>query len=103
MPGNYRIEMWSFPVVGSPLRHNFLVQVDGNGNVLKEIHGGAKGPGDTLQVTAVTGTLYAKEGIVGAGNDYASNPLAAVGPNTAITNDNRFSQREQELHGITGT
>jgi hypothetical protein len=44
MPGNYRIEIWSFPVVGSPLRHNFLVQVDGNGNVLKEIHGGAKGP-----------------------------------------------------------
>jgi hypothetical protein len=98
MPANYRIEMWSFPVIGSPLRHNFLVQVDGNGNVLKEIHGGAKGPGDTLAITAVTGTLYAREGIVGGASDYASNPLAAVGPNTAINETNRYSQREQVLY-----
>jgi hypothetical protein len=83
MPANYTIEMWSFPVVvqGSPFLHNYLVMKDGNGNTVRELHGGARDPvTGNLQVTAVTGTAGFKEGIAGQTGTYAENPVVSQGP-----------------------
>jgi hypothetical protein len=81
MPSNYTIEMWSFPVVisGSPFLHNYLVMKDGNGNTLRELHGGALLPNGNLQVTAVTGTAGFKEGVAGQPGAYAENPIVSTG------------------------
>ncbi len=80
---NYRIEMWSFSVsaTGGAGRHNFLVLVDGNGQAIRELHGGAAGPNGTLSVTALSGTLFVKEGIVGGAGTYGQNPVASTGSN----------------------
>ncbi len=67
MPGTYKIEVWSFPILvaGSPVSHRFLVLKDDNGNTVKELHGGAAGPNGTFKTTAVIGTLFNMEGTPG--------------------------------------
>jgi hypothetical protein len=99
MSGQHRIEVWSFPVLGasSPVSHRFLVLVDANNNVVKELHGGARGPNDTFQTTAPAGILFVKEGTPGLrGTDgnlllYNENPVASSGPAGAN------SRREYEI------
>jgi hypothetical protein len=96
----YRIEMWSFAVgaTAGAARHNFLVQVDSNGNAVKEMHGGAREvvngvATNNLEVTALSGTAFVKEGIVGATGTYGVNPVASTGPNAEPT-----ARREAVLH-----
>jgi hypothetical protein len=101
MSGKYKIEVWSFPVLGanSPVSHRFLVLKDENGNTVKELHGGAAGPDGTFKTTALYGTLFTKEGTPGLngpdGNllEYERNPIASTGQ-SAIDNQSR---REQEV------
>lgn len=88
MFGNYRIEVWSFPIAatGGTASHRFLVMVDGNGNTIKELHGGAAGPNGTFKTTALSGTLFTMEGTPGKTDPqghllpYDENPIASVGP-----------------------
>jgi hypothetical protein len=96
----YRIEMWSFAVgaTGGAARHNFLVLVDSNGNAVKELHGGAREikdgvPTNNLEVTALSGTAFVKEGTVGAPGSYSVNPVASTGPNAEPT-----ARQEAVLH-----
>lgn len=80
---NYRIEVWSYAIgaTGNEARHNFLVLVDGSGNRIRELHGGAAGPNGTMSDTALSGTVRVMEGIVANGvgpGTYNSNPIASV-------------------------
>jgi hypothetical protein len=99
MTNQYKIQVWSFPVLGAsgPFSHRFLVLVDGNGNPVKELHGGAAGPDNTFKTTALAGTLFVKEGdpslrdANGQPLPYKDNPVASTGPEA--TN----SRREYEV------
>jgi hypothetical protein len=87
MSGEYRIEVWNFPVLGanSPVSHRFVVLVDCNNRTVKELHGGAAGPEGTFKTTAFYGTLFTKEGTPGlTASDgtplgYERNPIASTG------------------------
>lgn len=91
MTGQYSIQVWSFPILigGSPVNHRFLVLVDGNGNTVRELHGGAEGPNGTFKTTALSGTLFTMEGDpnkkapTGSELPYAENPVASTGSGLA--------------------
>ncbi len=99
MPGQYSIQVWSFPiaVTGGTASHRFLRLVNEFGDTVKELHGGARGPNDTFQTTAPYGTLFVKEGDPNLrqpnGNElpYKDNPVASTG-SQAVAYGSRYEE-----------
>jgi hypothetical protein len=52
---------WPIPMFGYMPRHNFLALVDGQGNPVRELNGGAKNPDGTFNYLAFRGPLTAVE------------------------------------------